>query len=38
MITMSTAPVAERCDKRDRIYQGTIDVASIRIRLRDPVT
>ena len=24
-------------DKRDRIYQGTIDVASIRIWLRDPV-
>jgi transposase len=30
--------VATRYDKRDRIYQGTIDVASIRIWLRDPVT
>jgi hypothetical protein len=29
--------VATRYDKRDRIYQGTIDVASIRIWLRDPV-
>lgn len=28
--------VATRYDKRDRIYQGTIDVASIRIWLRDP--
>jgi transposase len=30
--------VATRHDKRERIYQGTIDVASIRIWLRDPVT
>ena len=30
--------VATRYDKRDRIYQGTVDVASIRIWLRDPVT
>jgi transposase len=30
--------VAARYDKRERIYQGTIDVASIRIWLRDPVT
>ncbi|WP_165978526.1 transposase [Actinomadura darangshiensis] len=30
--------VATRYDKRERIYQGTIDVESIRIRLRDPVT
>jgi transposase len=30
--------VATRYDKRERIYQGTIDVASIRIWLRDPVT
>ncbi|MFD0692434.1 hypothetical protein [Actinomadura fibrosa] len=29
--------VATRYDKRDRIYQGTIGVASIRIRLRYPV-
>jgi transposase len=29
--------VATRYDKRERIYQGTIDVASIRIWLRDPV-
>lgn len=28
--------VATRYDKRERIYQGTIDVASIRIWLRDP--
>jgi transposase len=28
--------VALRTDKRQRIYQGTIDVASIRIWLRDP--
>jgi len=28
--------VATRSDKRERIYQGTIDVATIRIRLRDP--
>lgn len=30
--------VATRYEKRERIYQGTIDVASIRIWLRDPVT
>ena len=30
--------VATWCDKRDRIYQGTIDVASIRTWLRDPAT
>jgi transposase len=30
--------VATRYDKRERIYQGTIDVAPIRIWLRDPVT
>jgi transposase len=30
--------VAARYDKRDRIYQGAIDVASIRMWLRDPVT
>jgi transposase len=29
--------VATRFDKRQLIYQGTIDVASIRIWLRDPV-
>jgi transposase len=29
--------VATRYDKRKQIYQGTIDVASIRIWLRDPV-
>ena len=29
--------VATRYDKRERIYQGTVDVASIRIRLPDPV-
>ena len=28
--------VATRYDKRERIYQGTIDVASISIWLRDP--
>jgi transposase len=28
---------ATRYDKRERIYQGTIDVASISIWLRDPV-
>jgi transposase len=28
--------VATRYDKRERIYQGTIDVASIKIWLRDP--
>jgi transposase len=30
--------VATRYDKRERIYQGTIDVASIRIWLRGPIT
>jgi hypothetical protein len=30
--------VATRYDKRDYIFRGTIDVASIRIWLRDPVT
>jgi transposase len=29
--------VATRYDKREQIYQGTIDVATIRIWLRDPV-
>jgi transposase len=29
--------VASRYDKRDCMYRGTIDVASIRIWLRDPV-
>jgi transposase len=29
--------VATRYDKREFIYQGTVDLASIRIRLRDPV-
>jgi transposase len=29
--------VATRYDKRERIFQGTVDVASIRIWLRDPV-
>ncbi|MEV0148844.1 MULTISPECIES: hypothetical protein [unclassified Nonomuraea] len=29
--------MALRTDKRERIYQGTLDVASIRIWLRDPV-
>jgi transposase len=29
--------VALRTDKRERIYQGNVDVASIRIWLRDPV-
>ena len=30
--------VATRCDKRDYVYRGTIDVASIRIWLRDLTT
>lgn len=30
--------VATRTDKRDYIYQGTVDVASLKIWLRDPVT
>jgi hypothetical protein len=29
--------VATRYDKRELIYQGTIDVASTRIWLRDPI-
>ncbi len=29
--------VALRTDKHERIYEGAIDVASIRIWLRDPV-
>ena len=29
--------VATRYDKRGRIYQGSVDVASIRIWLKDPV-
>ena len=29
--------VATRYDKRDYMYQATLDVASIRIGLRDPV-
>jgi transposase len=32
-----TRAVATRYDKRDFVYRGTIDVASIRIWLRDPV-
>lgn len=30
--------VATRYDKRDFMYRGAVDVASIRIWLRDPVT
>jgi hypothetical protein len=30
--------VATRFDKRDFVYRGTVDVAVIRIWLRDPVT
>ena len=30
--------VETRYDKREFMYQGTVDVASIRIWLRDPVT
>ena len=33
----ATRAVATRYDKRDYVYRGTIDVASIRIWLRDPV-
>jgi len=33
----NTRAVATRYDKRDFVYRGTIDVASIRIWLRDPV-
>ena len=29
--------IATRYDKREYVYQGTVDVASIRIRLRDRV-
>jgi transposase len=29
--------VATRHDKRDFVYRGTVDVAAIRIWLRDPV-
>ena len=34
----ATRAVGTRYDKRDFVYRGTIDVASIRIWLRDPVT
>jgi transposase len=34
----NTRAVATRYDKRDFVYRGTIDVAAIRIWLRDPVT
>ena len=34
----TTRAVATRYDKRDFVYRGTIDVASIRIWLRDPVS
>jgi transposase len=34
----ATRAVATRYDKRDFIYRGTIDVAAIRIWLRDPAT
>lgn len=34
----NTRAVATRYDKRDFVYRGTIDVASIRIWLRDPVS
>jgi len=33
----ATRAVGTRYDKRDFIYKGTVDVASIRIWLRDPV-
>jgi transposase len=33
-----TRAVATRYDKRDFVYRGTIDVAAIRIWLRDPVS
>ena len=33
----ATRAVATRYDKRDFVYKGTVDVASIRIWLRDPV-
>jgi transposase len=33
----ATRAVATRYDKRDFVYRGTIDVAAIRIWLRDPV-
>lgn len=34
----TTRAVATRYDKRDFVYRGTIDVAAIRIWLRDPVS
>lgn len=34
----NTRAVATRYDKRDFVYRGTIDIAAIRIWLRDPVT
>lgn len=34
----NTRAVATRYDKRDFVYRGTIDVAAIRIWLRDPVS
>jgi hypothetical protein len=33
----ATAPSPPRYDKRDFVFRGTVDVASIRIWLRDPV-
>lgn len=33
----NTRAVATRCDKRDFVYRGTVDVAVIRIWLGDPV-
>ena len=33
----NTRAVATRYDKRDFVYRGTIDIAAIRIWLRDPV-
>ncbi|MFB9835490.1 hypothetical protein [Actinoallomurus acaciae] len=30
--------VAARYDKKERVYQGAIDVGSIRIWLRNPIT
>ena len=30
--------IASRYDKREYMYAGTVDIASIRIWLRDPVT
>jgi transposase len=34
---MQSRAVATRYDKRQQIFEGTIDIASIRICLRDPV-